>query len=86
MLHSENIQRLEFILDNANHKPGCILQTQNDINLLRPLIETRLSFSDLRINEIASELGFTDESHMNKLFRKYRGMSPSEFRQNVKHK
>ena len=190
MLHSDNIQRLEFILDNANHKPGCILRNQSDKNLVRPLIEAilrehinkdlynhelitqlvntliivvarniakilpekvnscseartldilqyiqsniyypeklraktvadhfgisefylgryfkkhtnetmqqyiinyrlklieaRLLFSDLRINEIAFELGFTDESHMNKLFRKYRGISPSEFRQKNK--
>jgi len=186
MLHSDNIQRLEFILDNANHKPGCILRNQSDKNFVRPLIEailrehinkdlynhelitqlvntliivvarniakilpekvnscseartldilqyiqsniyypeklraktvanhfgisefylgryfkkhtnetmqqyiinyrlklieTRLLFSDLRINEIAFELGFTDESHMNKLFRKYRNISPTEFR------
>ena len=36
------------------------------------------------INEIAFELGFTDESHMNKLFRKYRNLSSSEFRQENK--
>ena len=190
MLHSDNIQRLEFILDNANHKPGCILRNQSDKNLVKPLIEAilrehinkdlynreliiqlvntliivvarniakllpervnsrsetrtldilqyiqsniyypeklrakivadhfgisefylgryfkkhtnetmrqytinyrlklieaRLLFSDLRINEIAFELGFTDESHMNKLFRKYRNISPSEFRQKNK--
>ncbi len=185
---SATIQRLEFILENANHKPGCILRNQSDKNLVRPLIEailrehtnkdlynaelitqlvntlilvvarniakfllekvdttsegrtldilqyiqsniyhpeklrtktvaahfgisefylgryfkkhthetmqqyiinyrvkmieTRLLYSDLRINEIAAELGFTDESHLNKLFRKYYGMSPKEYRQN----
>jgi AraC-like DNA-binding protein len=44
------------------------------------LIETRLLHTDMRINEIATELGFTDESHLNRAFRKYKGMSPSEFR------
>lgn len=44
------------------------------------LVEARLLHSDLRINEIADELQFTDESHLNRLFRKYRGMSPTEFR------
>ena len=34
----------------------------------------------MRINEIATELGFTDESHLNKLFKKYKGIIPSEFR------
>jgi AraC-like DNA-binding protein/mannose-6-phosphate isomerase-like protein (cupin superfamily) len=44
------------------------------------LIEARLKFSDLRINEIAGEFGFTDESHFNKFFRKQRGVSPSAYR------
>lgn len=44
------------------------------------LIETRLLHSDLRINEIAYELNFTDESHLTRIFKKYRGMNPSEFR------
>jgi AraC-like DNA-binding protein len=44
------------------------------------LAETRLRYSSLRINEIAYELGFTDESHLNRAFKKYRGQSPSEFR------
>jgi AraC-like DNA-binding protein len=48
------------------------------------LIESRLLHSDLRINEIVSELGFTDESHLNKFFRKLKGISPSQFR-NKKH-
>lgn len=42
MLHSENIRRLEFILDNANHKPGCILRNLADKNLVTPLIEAIL--------------------------------------------
>jgi AraC-like DNA-binding protein len=44
------------------------------------LIETRLLHSDMRINEIAFELNFTDESHMNRMFKKYKGLSPSAFR------
>ena len=44
------------------------------------LIETRLLHSDLRINEIADELGFTDESHMNRIFKKYKQMAPAAFR------
>lgn len=44
------------------------------------LVETRLLHSDMRINEIAYEFNFTDESHLNRAFKKYRGMNPSEFR------
>lgn len=43
------------------------------INYRTKLIEARLLHSDRRINEIADELGFTDESHLNKFFRKQRG-------------
>jgi len=44
------------------------------------LVENRLLYSDLRIGEIAYELGFNDESHLNKIFKKHRGTTPSLFR------
>lgn len=44
------------------------------------LVENRLLYSDLRVGEIASELGFNDESHLNKIFKKHRGTTPSAFR------
>lgn len=44
------------------------------------LVENRLLHSDLRINEIVRELGFTDESHLNRSFKKFSGMSPTAFR------
>ena len=185
-LLTENQQRLEFILQNANHRPGCILKNRIDKTLVRPmveaivreyanqdlydkelikhlvntliivvarnivkyqqlqvseqtdaramdilhyiqnniyypdklrtenlsahfniseaylgryfkthtnetmqqyiisykmkLIEHRLQHSDKRINEIASEFNFTDESHLNKFFKKQKGESPRAFR------
>jgi AraC family transcriptional regulator, L-rhamnose operon regulatory protein RhaS len=48
------------------------------------LVETRLRYSDWSISQIAYELGFTDESHLNKLFKKYYGASPGEFRKSAK--
>lgn len=189
-LQTENIQRLEFILQNANHQPGCILRNQTDKSLVHPiieailreyvnhdlynkdliqqlvntliiivarniakyipnqvdeateekalnilqyiqnniycpqkiksgeiskqlgisenylgryfkkhtnetmqvyinnyktrLIENRLIHSDMRITEIAYELGFSDESHLNKFFRKQNGISPGEYRKTTK--
>ncbi|MHA4741187.1 helix-turn-helix domain-containing protein [Dyadobacter sp. MSC1_007] len=44
------------------------------------LVEARLLHSDMRMNEIASELAFTDESHLNRFFKKNKGMSLGEFR------
>jgi AraC-like DNA-binding protein len=53
------------------------------INCKLKLVETRLRHSDLRINEIASELNFTDESHLNRIFKKHRGVNPTEFRKRM---
>lgn len=50
------------------------------------LIETRLRYSDLRMNEIAFEFGFTDESHLTRTFKKHKGVSPSEFRKHINSK
>jgi len=43
-------------------------------------IEYRLRFSDMRVGEIVAEFGFSDESHLNKFFKKQRGVSLTEFR------
>lgn len=48
------------------------------------MVENRLLHSQMRISEIVGELGFTDESHLNRLFKKYRGVNPSAFRKNKK--
>lgn len=185
-LHQESVQKLEFILQHANHQPGCVLKNKTDKSLVKPmieaiireyvnrdlynkelirqlintliivvarniakylpeqineqseekalgileyiqsnicepeklsalnlgnvfgisesylgryfkkhaqetmqdyimkyklkLIENRLLHSDLRIGEISREFGFTDESHLNRTFKKYKGASPSGFR------
>ena len=46
------------------------------------LIEIRLIHSDMRINEIAFELGFSDESHLVKFFRNKKGLTPGQYRKN----
>lgn len=50
------------------------------INHKLRLIETMLSCSDLRMNEIAAQLRFTDGSHFYRFYKKYRRINPSEFR------
>lgn len=44
------------------------------------LIEHRLKFSDMRVNEIAMEFGFVDESHLNKYFKKQKGVALTKYR------
>ena len=50
------------------------------INYKLELIKTRLVYSDLTISEIASELGFSDESHLNKTFKKKFGQTANHYR------
>jgi|GEM_PF-390205 len=44
------------------------------------LAEIRLKYSTMRLKEIAFELDFNDESHFSKLFKKYKGVTPSKYR------
>jgi AraC-like DNA-binding protein len=53
------------------------------INYKILLAETRLRHSNLRVNEIAAELGFADESHLTKTFKKRKGVSPAVFRKSL---
>lgn len=48
------------------------------------LVEQRLANSTLTISQIAGELGFTDESHLSRQFRKHNGVSPVEYRRKTK--
>lgn len=47
------------------------------------LIENRLLHSNYRISEIAYEFGFTDKSHLNRMFKKYKGISPSDLKKGL---
>ena len=50
------------------------------------LIENRLQYSRLSISEIAHEFGFSDESHLNKIFRKYYALPPGVYRKKLVEK
>jgi AraC-like DNA-binding protein len=47
------------------------------------LVETRLRYSNMRIGEIVNEFSFTDESHLNRVFKKHSGLTPSAFRKST---
>jgi len=75
----------------SEHYLGKYFKKHTDENLQQyigqyrlTLIEHRLKHSDIRINEIAYSLGFTDESHLNKFFRKNRGISPLAYRKEAR--
>ncbi len=70
---------INYLSEYFKKHTGDTLQ-QYITNYKLKLVETRLLHSEMRMNEIAFELNFTDESHLNRIFKKYRGMSPSEFR------
>ncbi len=72
---------LNYISEYFKKHTGENLQ-QYIIHYKLSLVEIRLRHSDLRLNEIAYELGFTDESHLTKTFKKYKGVSPSAYRKN----
>ncbi|RKD91602.1 helix-turn-helix domain-containing protein [Mangrovibacterium diazotrophicum] len=57
---------------------------QEYINTYRyKIIETRLRYTDMRINEIVLELGLSDASHLNRLFKKHSGVSPSDYKRSL---
>ena len=74
---------LNYISEYFKKQTGENLQ-QYITNYKLRLVETRLQYSDMRMNEIVSELGFTDESHLHRTFKKYKGLSPSEFRRKTR--
>lgn len=45
------------------------------------LARSRLLFSDMPVSEIADELDFTDESHLNKMFKAKLNITPAKFRE-----
>ncbi|WP_343305486.1 AraC family transcriptional regulator [Chitinophaga niabensis] len=50
------------------------------------LVQQRLAYSTMTIGQIADELGFTDESHLSRQFKKHNGVSPVEYRKNKSQK
>lgn len=47
------------------------------------LAEERLQNTEFTVAQIASQLGYTDESHLTKTFKKYFAMSPKQYRQEI---
>ncbi|WP_373462682.1 helix-turn-helix domain-containing protein [Chryseobacterium sp. W4I1] len=48
-------------------------------------VEQRLLYSDYSIGQIADDLGFSDESHLSRQFKKHKGMTAAAFRKQLKN-
>lgn len=84
MLRAESLSRhcnisLSYLGRYFKKQTGETLQNYIANYKLR-LVEARLLHSDMRINEIASEFNFSDESHLIRAFKKYKGINPTAFK------
>ncbi|MCD0471560.1 AraC family transcriptional regulator [Flavobacterium sp. JAS] len=73
-----------YISEYFKTKTGQSIQ-QYTIAYKIKLIETRLKFTNMQINEIVYEFGFSDASHLNRLFKKYTGLNPSDYKKQFKN-
>jgi|SRR6218665_1052899 len=68
-----------YFSDYFKNKFG--ISYRNYINDYRiSIIEKRLVVSSITISQIADEFGFTDESHLNKFFKRHYGIGPRAYR------
>lgn len=47
------------------------------------LVKYRLGNTDFTVSQIAYQLGFTDESHLTRIFKKYEDITPKKFKSNL---
>jgi YesN/AraC family two-component response regulator len=79
--------RIREIADVFNMSPNYVsiyIKKHTGISVQKLIIQTKLKAAEqlleqgkMNINEISGILGFTDASHFNKLFKKYKMMNPS---------
>jgi AraC-like DNA-binding protein len=90
--HTDEVQieQLADIFGYSKHYLGAFFKEQTGSTLREyvnqyklHLLENRLHYSTFSLKEISHELGFNDQSHLNKFFRKYHGVSPSAYREQM---
>lgn len=91
----ENL-RVEFLAERFNYSPNYLsiffrkhtgesLQ-QYILKYKLKQVENRLQYSSMSVSQISHEFGFSDESHLNKTFRKYYGIPPGAYRAKMQEK
>jgi len=83
-MHIENIA--EYFSMSPNYI-SIYVKKHSDVSIQQHIVQTKLKAADQllknsrnNINEIATKLGFTDASHFNKMYKKYKGISPGAAR------
>lgn len=95
-LHQPDDLRIDTLAQKFHYAPnylGIYFKKQTGESLKRYILrqklkasESQLLYSNAGLAGIAEDLGFTDESHFCKTFRKYYGVSPGQFKkQNYRH-
>lgn len=89
-IYDKELLKIEKLADHFNKSPDHISryfkkQTGSTIKdyitkYKLNLIQTRLKFSEFTISEIAAEMNFADESHLNKIFRQKFNMTAKQYR------
>jgi AraC-type DNA-binding domain-containing proteins len=92
-IYTPEALRIEQLAAHFNLSPNYVseyfkrqtgVSLQHYINQYKlQLIEARLLHSPYRLNEIALEFGLADVSHLNKLFKRYKGTSPTAFKRKM---
>lgn len=87
-IHEVQVEQLADVFGYSKHYLGAFFKEQTGSTLRDyvnryklHLVENRLRYSDFSLKEIGYELGFSDQSHLNKFFRRYHGVSPSGYRE-----
>lgn len=70
----------EYFKNLTGNSLHCYL-TQYKMNI----VEQRLIYSEYSIGQIADDLGFSDESHLSRQFKKHKGMTAAAFRKQFKN-
>ena len=93
-LHFNTESSVHFYADKLNITPNYlnILSQKNlkipagDVIKERTILEAKrlLTSTDLSIKEIAYQLGFNDNGYFSKVFKKYTGKSPGDFKESYK--
>lgn len=90
-IHDPNALRIERLVERFNRSASYLsvlfkkqMGESLQVYILKyklRMIENRLRFSTQSITQITDEFGFTDSSHLTKLFKKHYGLTPGSFRQ-----